>query len=178
MVDEAWNWVSPSGLIVAEGTTFSIEAEQLSDARLAMSELKFLKRDLQLEKKMVVANLKILRTSRSQQIARQGSMTRGGSQFGQIVRTFERMGRDHDRSKHVNRLAPFQQTIAVLDDRIMQVDKVITTLDRHIHSLKAAKQVAKSNRQRIVPPALPVCPSCGNTEDIGAQFCGTCGSRL
>ena len=178
MASSGWNWVSQSGMVVAEGDTFSIQAETLPDARVALKELKFLKKDLQLEKKMVAADLKVLRTSRSQQVASQGSMMRGGGQGGQVLRTFQRIGRDHDRSKHASNMAPYQQAIAELDERINQVDKVIATLDRHIHLLQQEQQATKDVRPPKDVPAFPVCSTCGMTEEIGARFCGTCGGRL
>lgn len=79
-------WTSASGAVMLRRTTVGITTETVSGAKLAIKELKLYKKELQIDKKQIAAELKLIRAERSDRIAHQGPMMRGGGSIGRTVR--------------------------------------------------------------------------------------------
>ena len=121
-----------TGVIFLDNGDIHANVSTVPEAKLAIKQLRLRKKELGLEKKEISAEMAAIRAERSQAVAKQGPMMRGGGNFGKMIRGFESAGRQSSRSSHANRLAPYQDLKAGVDRRIIAVDTVIHQLEAYI----------------------------------------------
>ena len=120
------------GVALLPNGNLSISYSSVAEAKLTIKQLKQMKKQFALEKKAVNAEMAEVRANRRMHVAQQGSVVRGGGSVGRTMRTFQRMSRDMDRSKHANQLAPLEEEKAELDRKILEMDKAITMVEAYI----------------------------------------------
>lgn len=121
-----------SGVSFGPNGSVSINVSSIPAAKLAVKQLKLRKKELAVEKKAVAAEMAQLRAERRMEVARQGSMTRGGGNLGKTIRTFERISRDNAKARHANALAPYEQRKAELDMAMLNIDSGVAQLEGYI----------------------------------------------
>jgi len=120
------------GVMVHDDGRIDISVDSVPGAKLAIKHLRLKKREYAAEKKEVQAEITEIRSGRRTQVAKQGSIVRGGGKFGQVVRTGQRAGRDRDRVQYTNQLQPYEQAKATIDHKVLQIDLAITKLEKYI----------------------------------------------
>jgi len=151
----------------------SIRVTSVLEARQAIKELRLKKKEYQLAKRAVAAELAEVRAQRRLEVGRQGSMTRGGGEFGKIIRAFERSSRDRARAKYANVVAAYEQEKARIDRNIQEIDLAITQLENYILQHPEPPMSSRSSRKRA-----KMCSECGASNDPTDRYCGTCGKEL
>lgn len=123
---------APNGLVVSPNGDMEVRVSSVADAKLAIKQLRLKKKELALEKKVVAAEMTEIRADRRTQVGRQGSMTRGGGDFGKVARAVQRTSRDMARSRHANRLAPLDDEKQRIDTARHRIDTLILDLEHYI----------------------------------------------
>jgi hypothetical protein len=170
VIDGDW---SESGLVFfkSDGGILS-SAKVASEAKLAIKEIRLRKKEFQLYKKGVAAEMAELRAERRLKVAKQGSMMRGGGEFGKIVRSMERISRDSARARHASQLSPLEHKKAIIDERIAILDSAILQLERLALN---NPDPPKEKPAKLQPHR---CPTCGAGAAGGDRFCAGCGADL
>lgn len=117
--------VHPNGDITTRFAT-------VPEAKLAIKQARLKKREVAQERKAVNAEMAEIRANRRLQVARQGSMTRGGGTLGRTFRTFERIARDSAKASHANALAPLEAEKAALDQVTRRLDDLILQIEAYV----------------------------------------------
>lgn len=166
--DDPIRAVSPSGAVVVRDTTVQVEITSIAGARIALKECRSMKKELQLEKKSVNAEISALKARRRDQLARQGGMTRGRGTLPRMMREMEHWSRQSDRSKHADALAPLEAVKQKIDIRLSTFDDVMLQIEQTIHQLEID---GHEDRQPGVR-----CGYCDAKLEHNARFCGSCGA--
>jgi hypothetical protein len=169
-LDGEW---SGSGLMFfkEDGGVLS-SAKVASEAKIAIKEIRLRKKEFQLLKKDVSADMAELRAERRLKVARQGSMTRGGGNWGKLARSLERSNRDSARARHAAQLSPLEQKKAIIDERMAILDSAILHLERiALNNPDPAKAKAQT-------PKTHICPACSTSIDGDGRFCAACGASV
>lgn len=114
--------VDPSGLI-------QVNVQDAGEARLAIKELRVLKKALGVHKRRITDQQKAIRAQYTQKVRLRGSMFRGGRGFGRFLRLMQTAGRDADRAQLAVSLEPFERQKQKIERALNQVDSVITQLE-------------------------------------------------
>lgn len=177
---DRWDWVSPSGLIAIQSDEMRTKIATPAEGKLAIKELRLLKKQLGLQKREVNAELQALRTQYSQSTKRRGSSVRGGGSVGRFFRSMDQLSRDSQRSTHANALDPYLAQRARIDERIGAVDQMIIKIE----AVLLQNELDEANKPEVpVPPSLlpsrkNFCNQCGSPRAPNVKFCGQCGSQL
>jgi hypothetical protein len=117
------------GVVFLDNGDIHLNVGTVEEAKLAIKQLKLKKKEYAVAKKAVTNEMSQIRATRSQQVAQQGSMMRGGGNVGKTVRTFERIGRDADKRKHANTLAPLEAQKAAIARATLVLDQAIMRIE-------------------------------------------------
>lgn len=120
------------GVRLIENGGVEWNVQSVAEAKLAIKQIRVFKRETNVQKKVINAELAAIRANRRAQIAQQGSKMRGGGRFGQGVRALQTLNRDADRRKHVDALAPYEDQKRLLDIRLANCDLAIAKLEQYI----------------------------------------------
>jgi hypothetical protein len=117
------------------GTRIKIEAKTLPEAKLAVKELRFLKKEYGLKKREINEIQKAIRAKYTDEIRRRGSMFRGGGGIGRFVRDIQSAKRDSRREQLARSLAPYEKQKLEVESMIMAIDSLIIQAEAKIASL-------------------------------------------
>ena len=124
--------LAPRGATMADDGSVHLNISSAAEARAAIKQMRIVKREINVEKKLINAELAALRANRRAQVAQHGSKMRGGGNLGKSVRAFQMMGRDTERRKYSNALEPYEQAKRSLDLKLANCDLAIAKLEQHI----------------------------------------------
>ena len=120
------------GIYLKSDGSITLSIESVDQAKIGIKALKLEKKELNARKKQIGMEIKALRVQRSEKVAAQGSMVRGGGNIGKYARAMQRAGRDNDRRQHASALAPHEREKMVIDMFITNIDQAIVHLERYI----------------------------------------------
>ena len=118
--DQSFRFVT----VTARGE-ISVHASTASDAKLAIKELRLLKKSFSLEKQQVTAQQKAVRGQYTHDTRQRSSKFRGGGGFGRFVRSMQTASRDSARSHLASTLRPLENEQQRIDHAITQIDSLI-----------------------------------------------------
>lgn len=173
-----WEWTSPSQLITIRDGELSGRMGTTAEVKLAIKELKMLKRHLGAEKRQINAQIQAIRSSHNQTIMRRGPSMRGGGTLGKLVRAADQASRKRDRSEHAKTLDPYLAHRAQIDTRINMIEQAVAQLDVALIRAEAEELASKSPDGRLAQPDRAYCTSCGSSRPSRARFCSQCGARF
>jgi len=123
-----------SSLIQVQNDEISYSVVDAAQAKLAIKELKLLKKGYALRKKEIVAEIQATRFNYSQEVKSRGSMMRGGGGFGRFVRAIQSVSRDSKRSGLASALHPLEVRKAEAEGMMHAIDQLVVKLEVYIHS--------------------------------------------
>jgi hypothetical protein len=106
-------------------------AETIPEAKLAIKELKMLKKAFQLQKRQINERQRIIRAEYTQYVRERGMKFPGGGWIGQAIRIAQSASRENAKSKLAEALEPYEQ-------QKRYVEAVISTIEGLILGLEAA----------------------------------------
>lgn len=124
--------VPTSGVIFKPNGDITVETNTVTEAKLAIKQLKLKKKEWAIAKKEVATEMAQLRAARQLELARQGSMMRGGGKIGKVVREVEHASRDAARRRYANALAPLEQRKALIERQMLKIDNVIALIEARL----------------------------------------------
>lgn len=120
-------------LVQIAGDRLSCNVESVEQAKLAIKELKILKRGYVIKKKLLSDQIKAQRFEYSQEVKRRGSMMRGGGGIGRFVRSIQSISRDSKRAKLASALDPLENAKQEIESIIAAIDVAALKLEVFIH---------------------------------------------
>jgi hypothetical protein len=123
-----------SSIVHVNGSEVSISVSSAAEAKLAIKELKLLKKGFALQKKEVAATIKMRRFDYSQEVKTRGSMVRGGGGLGRFFRGVQSISRDNKRAGLAKDLHPLESEKDRLDSVMNSIDQIIVKLEVYILS--------------------------------------------
>jgi hypothetical protein len=124
--------LTPTNYIQIEGTSLHINVHSLSEAKIALKELKLKKKEYGLWKRAVNEQQKGIRAAYTEQVRSRGSMMRGGGGFGKFVRAIQTMSRDSKRGRLAHDLSPLGSEKQYIEAMIRTIDSAILQVDAYI----------------------------------------------
>lgn len=173
-----WEWTSPSQLITIRGGELSGQMGTTAEVKLAIKELKMLKRHLGAEKRQINAQIQAIRSNHHQTIMRRGPSMRGRGALGKLARAADQASRERDRSEHARTLAPYLAHRAQINARINMIEQALAQPDVALIRADAEELASKSPGGRLVQADRVYCTSCGSPRSPRARFCAQCGARF
>lgn len=141
------------------------------DAKTLIGRLRLLKKETQLNKRMVTADIQAIRAGHRQSMANRPPV-RGRGGLVRIIRTIDQHSKDRARANVANTVAP-------LESQKMQHDLELQFIDRTILELEAFAMRAPSSKATTRALKRPKhCTSCGHAVRPDDKFCQDCGGRL
>ncbi|MEH2459910.1 hypothetical protein [Nostoc sp.] len=122
-----------SSFVTINGDSKShISVQSLTEAKIAIKELKLKKKEYAFVKREISQQQKIIRAEYTDKVRQRGSKVRGGGTIARFARTFQTINRDADRSVLAQRLAPLEQQKNAVDGMINEIDQKILQIERYI----------------------------------------------
>ena len=115
-----------------DGRTISVDARSLAEARIAIKQLRTLKAELGIKRRLLAAEQKQIRASYTEYVRTRGSVVRGGGGLGGIVRLIQTRSRDNHRAELARQLAPLEEQKALLERQILLAEKTILQVQAEI----------------------------------------------
>jgi hypothetical protein len=119
-------------LVQLVGNVIRVRTNSLDEAKMAIKELKLMKKQYALSKRTVGEEQKRIRAQYTQEVRSRGSMMRGGGGIGRFVRDIQSGSRDNRKARLASDLAPLEQkkqeietVIRAIDSTIIQVEAAI-----------------------------------------------------
>jgi hypothetical protein len=125
-----------TSLVQITDDNVSCQVSSVPEAKLAIKELKLLKKGFALQKKEVATNIQTVRFDYSQEVRGRGSVVRGGGGFGRFIRAFQISSRDNKRSNLADALQPLEGEKNRLDGLMHGIDELVVKLEIYIHTNK------------------------------------------
>ena len=125
-----------SNLVHFVGSQISLSVNNLAEAKLAIKELRLIKKEMQIDKRRLADEIRVIRFDYSQSVKSRGPMMRGGGGFGRFIRGFQTLSRSGDRNSLASLLQPLETQKRAIDSNINQVDGAILQLERYVHEDK------------------------------------------
>ncbi len=107
----------------------SVHASSAADAKLAIKELRLLKKSFSIEKQQVTAQLKAVRAQYTHDTRQRGSNFRGGGGFDRFVRSMQAASRDSARTHLARTLRPLEIEQQRIDHVITQIGSLIAQVE-------------------------------------------------
>ncbi len=117
--------VEPDSRVTLVNGQVQVLCQSPEDAKLAIKELKLLRKTLGLQKKQAMEHMRIIRAQYTASIRGQGSKMRGGGFIGKVVRAAQTASRDGARAELASRLHPYECERQRLENLQHQIDSVI-----------------------------------------------------
>lgn len=126
---------SPSGLVtyVSNGE-IRWSVRSVDDARRAVSDLKFRKRELAVAKRVVADQAQVVQADYTDQVRRRAPMMRGGGNAGRIVRGMQQAGHSGARRQLADLKRPLEAERRDLESQLTTIDEVLLKLESYIMS--------------------------------------------
>jgi hypothetical protein len=118
------------------GSRISVNAKTLPEAKVALKELRMVKKEYSLKKREINEIQKAIRAKYTDDIRRRGSMFRGGGGIGRFVRDVQSAGRDAHRERLAKALAPYEKQKQEVESAIMAIDSLIIQAEANIARAK------------------------------------------
>jgi len=122
----------PTTFVQIVGSTVTVSANSVAEAKLALKELKLKKKEYGLLKRSVNEREKGIRATYTEEVRTQGSMMRGGGGFGRFVRGIQAVSRDGKRSQLANALAPLEAEKQDIEAMLGAIDSAILQVEAHL----------------------------------------------
>jgi hypothetical protein len=106
-----------------------VNVHNANEARIAVKELRVLKKALAVQKRQVANEQQAIRAQYTDTVRRQGSMFRGGGGFGRFIRWWQRAERDANRAHLARALEPLELRRQKIEAALISVDGVIARLE-------------------------------------------------
>lgn len=119
------------------GDRVECNVENVAEAKIALKELKLLKKEYGIQKRLIADNQKAIRAQYTDQTRRQGSVMRGGGGIGKFVRSMQSASRDTQRANLAKALAPYEKQKQQVEAIMLTIDKVILNVESFIATGKA-----------------------------------------
>lgn len=110
----------------------ALSISSLSEARIALDDLKIKKKELQIQKKEISEQMRQIRSSYTDSNLRRMSSIRGGGWVGRVVRTFQTAERDSARYSLAETIKPFEEQRRILEESLISVEKAIFTVAQYL----------------------------------------------
>ena len=107
----------------------TVHASTASEAKLAIKELRLLKKSFSLEKCQVTAQQKAIRAQYTHDTRQRGSKFRGGGGFGRFVRSMQTASSDSARSQLASALRPLETEQQRIAHAMTQIDSLIAQVE-------------------------------------------------
>lgn len=118
-------WVEDNG-------TVRTQFDTVAEAKIAIKELRLEKKDWNVTKKDVAAQIAAIRADYRSEVAQRGSKVQGGGGFGRFLRGMQTASRDNRRAKVDEAIRPLEEHKADLDRVLTNIDSVILQLERYV----------------------------------------------
>ena len=113
-------------------STAHVKASSISEAKLALKDLKLKKKEYALLKRELNEKQKEIRASYTDEVRTRGSMLRGGGGLGKFVRFVQTASRDGKRSQLAVALAPLVQEKQSIESLIHAIDLASLQVESYI----------------------------------------------
>jgi len=117
---------------ITEQREIEINVRNVPEAKLALKELKLLKKAFNTKKKEVVEQTRQIRAQYTDQVRQKGSKFRGGGTIGGIIRTFQTIDRDNARRNLANALAPYEEQRRGIEGFISAIEMSVLRVEAYI----------------------------------------------
>lgn len=124
ILDESFEFVT-----IASSGKISVHASTAAEAKLAIKELRLLKKSFAIEKRQVRAQKKAIRAEYTHDVRKRGSKFRGRGGFGRFVRSMQTASRDSARADLARALKPLEAEDQRLAHAMRQIDSLIVQVD-------------------------------------------------
>jgi|HubBroStandDraft_4_1064222.scaffolds.fasta_scaffold302442_2 hypothetical protein len=114
--------------------TVRVNATTIIEAKLALIELRIVKKQLALAKRLVMKDKREIRAAYTDYVRRRGSKAIGGGTIGRIFRIVQTVNRDMKKVQLANALAPREEQQSRLETMITSVDFAILQVQKAILS--------------------------------------------
>lgn len=145
--------------------------ETRADAKSVTTALKLHKKQLQLQKREITAEMQRVRADYRLDNSRR-TRVRGSGSLARSVRTFQQISRDSARRKHGSAIDALDDQKAAVDAQISFLDRVLLEIERFVLSLPEDPKPAPNRK------SAKSCPSCGVAAKASDKFCSECGEPL
>ena len=132
----------PTTFVQINGNVIRYSVNNLAEAKIALKELKLIKKEFGMVKRNIMAQQKEIRSSYTHEVRCRGSIMRGGGGFGAFVRVIQTISRDSHRVALANALAPLENERIRIEYRIGVVDSLILRLESQSLSLGVSASIA------------------------------------
>lgn len=122
--DQSFQFVTVNSL-----GNISVHASTAADTKLAIKELRLLRKSFSLEKRQVTAQHKAVRAQHTHDIRQRGSIFRGGGGFGRFIRSMQTASRDSARTHLARALRPLETEQQRIEHAITQIDSLIAQVE-------------------------------------------------
>lgn len=119
-----------NGQLVARGET-------PAEVKIAIKELRLLKKEETAKRREASARLKEIRAERRAVVAKRLPMIRGGGMLGSLVRGGVQAKRAADRGAHDDRIVEVERVVMAIDRNILNIDKVIAQCEAALLRMQA-----------------------------------------
>lgn len=124
--------LSSASYVRIVGTTVSVNANSLAEAKLALKELKLKKKEFGIMKREVNERQKQIRASYTEEVRTRGSMVRGGGGLGKFFRAVQTASRDGKRAQLASALAPLEQEKQRIEAMIRAIDSATIQVESYL----------------------------------------------
>ncbi|MFZ5580219.1 MAG: hypothetical protein ACOZAQ_07155 [Pseudomonadota bacterium] len=121
-----------SNLVQIAGTQVRVNANTLSEAKLAIKELRLKKKEYSLQKKAITEQEKMIRSQYTAEVRSRGSKMSGGGGLGKLVRAIQTASRDNRRAQLAKDLAPYERKKQEIESMMHAIDSVIIQVEAAI----------------------------------------------
>jgi len=126
------NYSEPQFVTMSQDGKLSIQAKNVQEAKIALKQLKAMKKGIALAKKEIVTKQQIIRAEYTDKNRRQAPMMRGGKGLGGIIRTVQRAERESAKINLANNLAPLEKEKFRLEALLSTIEQGILKIETYI----------------------------------------------
>lgn len=123
---------SATRFVSIQGSTVRVSANSVAEARSAVKELRLKKKEYRLLKRSIAQAMKAIRAAYTREVRTRGSMARGGGTLGMVVRAFQTVSRDGQRSQLAAELAPREEQMSQAEEMIQTLDSAIMQVEAQL----------------------------------------------
>ena|SRR6266496_6712209 len=114
------------------GNEIRVRTNSLDETKMAVKELKLMKKQYSLAKRTVGEEQKQIRAQYTQEVRSRGSMMRGGGGIGRFVRDIQSSSRDNRKARLASDLAPLEKKKQEIEAMIRAIDSTIIQVEAAI----------------------------------------------
>ena len=115
-----------------EGTKLSVGASSIAEAKIALKELKLMKKQFGLTKREIISKQKEIRADHTHEVRTRGSMVRGGGGLGKFVRLIQSSSRDAKKANLAHTLSPLEKEQQECEAMMHTIDTAILQLQAQL----------------------------------------------